>query len=150
MRNGLRIQYDRALYYIAEVAKLFVPFNLKSIKFGYHSVLKKLTVFINDEPVFEYDRENVIEDKYLEFLDKMDKDMNTGIKISGELFAQPDSDHRTKFVAMNLIKALQQDNQAVIAASCAYLSHRRPALVEVRVNDQDGGLVFDLVDEKIQ
>jgi len=113
-------------------------------------VLKKLTVFINDESVFEYDRENVIEDKQLEFLDKMDKDMNPGIKISGELLVQPGSEQRTKFVAMNLIKALQQDNQAVISASCAYLTHRRPALVEVRVNDQDGALVFDLVDEITQ
>lgn len=109
---------------------------------------KYLTVLINDQAVFEYDRENYLEDRQLEFLDKMDKDMDLGIKMSGELFEDPDAEHRTKFVAMNLIKALQQDDATKIAVSCAYLSTRRPGLIEVRASDQDGLVVIDMLDEE--
>ncbi len=108
---------------------------------------KYLTVVINDQPVFEYDREINLEDGQLEFLDKMDSDMNHGIKMSGELFEHPDMEHRTKFVVMNLIRALQQEDTTKISALCAYLTHRRPDVIEVRANDQGGSVVIDLVNE---
>ena len=107
---------------------------------------KTLTIFINDQSVFEYECENLLEDKQRAFLDKMDSDMGRGIKIHGELIANPDNDQRARFVAMNLIKALQQNNDAIIAASCAYLASRRPELIEIRANDGDAGVVIDLVD----
>lgn len=107
---------------------------------------KYLTIFINDQSVFEYECEKSIEDKQRAFLDKMDSDMGRGIKIHGVLIAEPDNDQRARFVAMNLIKALQQDNEAIIAASCAYLASRRPELLEIRANDGDAGVVIDLVD----
>ena len=107
---------------------------------------KYLTIFINDESVFEYECGQSLEDKQLAFLDKMDSDMGRGIKIQGELIANPDHEQRAKFIAMNLIKALQQDNEAVIASSCAYLVNRRPELTEIRANDGDRTVVIDLVD----
>ena len=109
---------------------------------------KYLTVYINDQPAFEYDRETSLEDAQLEFLDKMDAGMDRGIKMSGELFEKPDTEQRIKFVAMNLINALQQDDAAKIAVACAYLTNRRSRLIEVRANDQDGLVVIDLVDEQ--
>lgn len=107
---------------------------------------KYLTIFINDQLVFKYECEKNLEHKQLAFLDKMDSDMGCGIKIHGELIPKPDNEHRVKFVAMNLIKALQQDNEAIIVASCSYLVNRRPELIEVHANDRDGGVVIDLVD----
>lgn len=113
-----------------------------------HAVSKYLTIFINDQSVFEYDREISFEDKQLAFLDKMDSDMEHGIKIYGELIVKPDHEHRARFIAMNLIKALQQDNEASIAASCAYLVNRRPELIEIHATDGDGRVVIDLVDDE--
>ncbi|MFW2374735.1 MAG: hypothetical protein ACN4GM_16535 [Gammaproteobacteria bacterium] len=110
---------------------------------------KYLTLFINDQSVFEYERENSLEDKQRAFFDKMDSDMGRGIKIHGAFIAEPDNEHRAKFVAMNLIKALQQDNEAVIEASCAYLVNRRPELIEIRANDHDGAVLIDLVDGEV-
>lgn len=48
---------------------------------------------------------------------------------------------------MNLIKALQQNNDAVIAVSCAYLITRHPALNEVHANDHKDAISIELVNE---
>ena len=111
--------------------------------------MNKLTVLINNEIVFDYDRELTIEDHQLAFLDKMDSDMDNGIKIHGELLASPDSQQRATFVVMNLIKALQQDNDAVKTASCAYLVNRFPQLIEVHANDHDNTVKIDLIEQEI-
>ncbi len=110
-------------------------------------MLKPLTVYINDQPAYEHDRELSLDDSKLEFLDKMDTDMQRGIKIRGELITEPDNEQRVRFVAMNLIKALQQDNHAIISVSCAYLIHRRPELIEIHVHDRQGHVDIDFVDE---
>ena len=110
-------------------------------------LMKKLTLFINEEVVYEYNREITFEQQQLEFLDKMDKDMEKGIKIRGEFTIHPDLQQRTTFIVMNLIKALQQDNDAVIAASCAYLANRHPELIEVHANDHDDTIRIELVNE---
>lgn len=94
----------------------------------------------------EYDKETVLDAKQLEFLDRMDQDMERGIRIHGELIKNPDNEQRVRFVSMNLVKALQQDNHAIVIASCAYLSERRPALMEVHANDHEHGVKFDFVD----
>jgi len=110
--------------------------------------MNKLAVLINNEVVFEYDREISFADEQLSFLDKMDSDMDNGIKTHGELLANPDSQQRATFVVMNLIKALQQDNDAVKTSSCAYLVNRFPQLSEVHANDHDNTVKIDLIDEE--
>ena len=110
--------------------------------------MNKLAVLINNEIVFEFDRELSFADQQLAFLDKMDSDMDSGIKIHGELLANPDSQQRASFVVMNLIKALQQDNEAVITASCAYLVNRFPRLIEVHANDHGKSVKIELIDEE--
>ena len=109
--------------------------------------MKKLTIFANDQVAHECDKEIRFEEGQLAFLDKMDSDMNRGIKIQGKLITNPDSKQRATFVAMNLIKALQQDNQAIVHASCAYLINRLPKLVEVHANDQGSAVNIELVEE---
>jgi len=109
--------------------------------------MKILSIFINDQVVYEYDRDTVIEKEKLEFLDKMDADMEKGITIQGELISSPDQQQRARFVVLNLIKALQQENNAIISASCAYLANRHPALLEVHANDHDSGINIKFVDE---
>jgi len=102
-------------------------------------------VFINTEMVYEYDKKTVLEDLQLAFLDRMDTDMDKGIKIRGELLKQPDGNQRAIFVAMNLIRALQQDNEAAKTASCAYLVSRHPDLLEVHANDQASAVDIEFV-----
>ena len=102
--------------------------------------MNKITLFINDESVFDFDKDITLDEGQLSFLDRMDVDMDKGIKIHGELIVAPDAEQRASFVTMNLIKALQQDNDAVMSSSCAYLMHRFPAINEVHVNDDENRL----------
>lgn len=111
--------------------------------------MKTLTVFVNDQAVFEYDKETNFEEQKLEFLDKMDSDMDRGIKINGELISSPDHQQRARFVAMNLIKALQQDDQPIISASCAYLTNRQSELIEVHAKDQGNAVNIELIAEQL-
>lgn len=97
--------------------------------------MNKLTFFINKEVVYEYDKSTVTDEEQLTFLDKMDADMGVGIKIHGKLITSPDNEQRVRFVVMNLIKALQQENSAIITASFAYLVNRRLELDQIHVND---------------
>jgi len=109
--------------------------------------MKKLTVFINDENVYEFNRELSLIDEQLAFLEKMDSDMDNGIKVNGELLASPNKQQRATFVAMNLIKALQQENEAIITASCTYLINRFSELLEVHANDYGKTIKIELVEE---
>jgi hypothetical protein len=109
--------------------------------------MKKLIVFVNDQSVYEYAKDRDLDETQIEFLDKMDSDMRRGIKVHGELIASPDLKQRASFVAMNLIKALQQENAAIIAASTAYLMNRLPGLVEVRAKDAENGVTIEFVEE---
>ena len=112
--------------------------------------MNKLSIFVNQEIVFEYDRDNILDDQKQTFLDKMDSDMDRGIKIQGEMIIGADAQQRAKFVAMNLIKALQQENDAAIAVSCAYLSNRDPGLLEVHVNDHEDKVMIEFVNDVLQ
>ena len=105
----------------------------------------KLAIFVNDEPVFEYDRKIELDDQQLAFLDKMDNDMSQGFKIQGEMIVDSAPGQRAEFVAMNLIKALRQDNEASVMVCCAYLTQRNSELREVRVSDADKGVVVNFV-----
>lgn len=107
---------------------------------------ESLTVFINGQVVFEFDKGHELEEQQLAFLDKMDSDMSRGIKIQGELLAKPDNQQRATFISMNLIKAIQQDNDAVIFSSCAYLVNRNPALTEVHANDVENSIKIEFVE----
>ena len=106
----------------------------------------KLSVFINDEVVFDFDKEHALDEQQLSFLDQMDSDMGQGIKIKGELLTHPDKNQRATFVSMNLIKAIQQDNDAIKFASCAYLANRYPKLSEVHANDHDGSVKIEFIE----
>lgn len=109
--------------------------------------MKKLAVLVNGEIVFEFDRETSFEEQQLAYLNKMDSDMDGGIRVQGELLENPDSHQRASFIAMNLIKALQQGNEASIYASSAYLVKRLPALTEVHASDHGDTVKIELVEE---
>lgn len=108
--------------------------------------MKKLTIYANDEIIYEHDKDMFLEESQLAFLDKMDNDMSRGLKIRGELITDPDARQRALFVAMNLIKALQQENEAIVIASCSYLVNKMPSLVEIRADNKNGGLNIDLIE----
>ena len=77
--------------------------------------MKLITIFANNNIIYEHDRDKVLDERQIAFLGKMDGHMDRGIKIQGELITHPDIKQRTTFFAMNLLKALKQENNAIIA-----------------------------------
>ncbi|MDH5446496.1 MAG: hypothetical protein OEY52_13155 [Gammaproteobacteria bacterium] len=110
--------------------------------------MKTIKFIINDDVVFEHDKDTAIPEEKAEFLNKMDKDMGKGLKINGELISKPNQEERSRFIVLNLIKAFQQDNHAIISASCAYLMSRIPGLHEVRISHLPENIDIDFVIEQ--
>lgn len=91
----------------------------------------------------------MLADEQLAFLDNMDRSMDAGIKLYGEQIAEPDIKQCATFVAMNLLRALQQENGAIAYASGACLVNRCPSLTEVYAKDEGDKVIIELVEETL-
>jgi hypothetical protein len=109
--------------------------------------MNTLSLFVNEQLAFECDRSMLLDEKQLEFLDRMDSDMERGFKIQGELITHPDKKQKATFVTMNLLNALRQEDNAKIAVACAYLSNRLPHVVEVHARDAGDRIDIEFVEE---
>lgn len=107
-----------------------------------------LTVVINGEAVIEYDRRKPLAPRQQSFLDRMDRDMDSGIGLDSHPGTSPDQMVRARFVASSLLQALEDENDGVAAATCAYLAMRLPELKQVRADKRDGQMHVDLVFDK--
>ena len=90
-----------------------------------------LEISLDNLIVMEYDRHTRLPGKQREFLAKMDFDMDAGIELNGKHYADPDTLQRGKYVAINLVHAIQMNNRSMMNAMCAYLITRLPTLKQV-------------------
>ncbi|MDH5368518.1 MAG: hypothetical protein OEW99_00720 [Gammaproteobacteria bacterium] len=106
-----------------------------------------MVVLINGEALFEYDRTKTLAEKQRLYLDRMDQQMDDGITLGNEAVAKPDQQQRAQFVAFTLLNAIEQNNDAVIAAMSSYLAIRYLDLKQVKADiDQNSNKVmFDLI-----
>lgn len=104
-----------------------------------------LTVVINGEAVIEYDRRKPLDPRQQLFLDRMDRDMDSGVHLDGHLESSPDFLARARYIANSLIEALDVQNDGTAAATCAYLALRLPGLKQVRADKKDGQMHIDLI-----
>lgn len=96
-----------------------------------------LTLLIDNQAVYQVDRNTRLPGRQRDFLDKMDEDMDQGIQLGEEQIANPDSMQRARYVAQHLIQAYQDDNQPLMTATSAYLINRLPSLNTIRVELHD-------------
>ena len=106
-----------------------------------------MVVLVNGEALFEYDRTKPITEKQQQYLDRMDQQMDEGIQLGNETIIKPDQQQRAQYVALTLLTAIEQDNEALIAAMNSYLADRFPDLKQVKADtDQNSRKVmFDLI-----
>ncbi len=105
----------------------------------------KLVIVVNGQSMIEYDRNTRLPGHQRQFLDKMDSDMGTGVSINGERIEQPDLKVRAQYIAMHLVQSILKDDDAMIAATCAYLATRIPDLKQVQAVEQGDNISFDLI-----
>ena len=106
---------------------------------------EKLLIERNGSIVLEYDRNIRLPGHQRQFLDKMDQDMSGGIKLAGQTITEPNAIQRAQFVAIQLVNALQRDEEGMIAATCAYLANRFPEMRKVVAMEQGDNVSLDLV-----
>jgi hypothetical protein len=104
-----------------------------------------LVVVVNGEAQVEYHRGRALAQKQRACLDGMDAQMAGGVQLGGEQVDSPDTLQKAQCVAIQLIEALKNGNDAMIAAGCAYLATRLPSLSQVRASLVDGGFSAELV-----
>lgn len=104
-----------------------------------------LIVYLNGQSVIEYDRAVRLPGHQRQYLDKMDHDMDSGIEMNGQSVTAPDLQQRAQYIAMHLIQAINHDNEAMIAAMCAYLATRLPDLKSIKAQEQGAHYSIDLV-----
>lgn len=102
-------------------------------------------VLLNGIAQLEYDRDKLLPEHQLAYLDKMDAKMDSGILIGNETVSNPDLNQRTRFAAANLVHALQTQDESMAAAMCSYLAIRLPELTQVRIEDSDGSVSIEFV-----
>jgi len=106
-----------------------------------------MVVLLNGEAMFEYDRTRALPENQRQYLDRMDQQMDAGITLGNENIVNPDQQQRAQFVAFTLVSAIQEDNEAVIAAMNSYLAVRYPDLKQVKADTDEGSkkVMFDLI-----
>ncbi|WP_455365235.1 hypothetical protein [Kaarinaea lacus] len=106
---------------------------------------KIFAVIFNGTPELEYDRSKPLSERQHQFLEKMDQELSTQIVIGDRLIKNPGIEEKAQFVTINLVDALKTSNDSVAAAMCSYLAVRVPDLKQVKVNEDNGQLLIDLV-----
>lgn len=104
-----------------------------------------LIAVVDGEPVIEYDRDKVLPENQLEYLNKMDEKMEMGIPSGqGNIFA-PDQEQKAYFIADQLMAAIKSEDEQLIAASMAYLAVRLPDLKQVSSKEKEGDTQISLI-----
>lgn len=106
---------------------------------------QQLAVTLNGDHVLLYDRSQALPEHQQEYIYKMERDMDRGIRLDGTLVVNPDPLQRAQFVAGHLVLALKQNRDAHAAAACSYLAVRIPSLKQVRADDTPAGTKIELV-----
>jgi hypothetical protein len=108
-------------------------------------VSERIVVSVNGESMVEYDRRKPLSEKQVEFLQRMDRDMDEGIHIGDEFIAEPQPGDRARFVAMSLAQAILSENEPLVAAMTGFLAARLPDLKQVRITRKEDEVSVDLV-----
>ena len=96
---------------------------------------KPLILFLNQENVYEYDRNQRLPGKQREFLDFMDQDMAQGIELQGSHYQHPGIEQKLAYVAARLVHAYHDKNHELLKATSAYLALRAPELSHLLVEE---------------
>jgi len=109
----------------------------------------KLVVLIDGQPMIEYDRSVRLPGHQRQFLDKMDLDMDQGISLAGLEIDEPETKQRAQYIAMHLVMAVLDANDAKISAMCAWLATRLPELKQLKAITRNEEIELELVFDQV-
>ena len=98
---------------------------------------EKVGFLMDDQEVLTYDRSQSLPDEQRAYIDNMDKKMDEGVVLAGQDIYKPDLQQRTQFVALNLVNALQQEDDQMAIILFSYLVNRMPDLKQAKAKIQE-------------
>jgi len=98
---------------------------------------EKVGFLMDDQEVLTYDRSKALPDEQRTYIDDMDKKMAQGFVLSGQNITNPDLQQKTQFVALNLVTALQQEDDQMAIILFTYLVNRLPDLKQAKAKIQE-------------
>jgi len=102
--------------------------------------MSKLSILLDDQVQFEYDRDFPPDQTQVDFLNNMDKGMDaSGIIIDQEKIQAPTQEQKLEFVATNLFNALGAKSGSMIGSMTTYLAIKSPKLKQVLFFQQEDG-----------
>jgi hypothetical protein len=104
-----------------------------------------MAVLLDGIAQLEYDRDRPLPAHQAAYLDRMDEKMSQGILVGEAVIESPDLDQRARFVAGNLVHALNTGDEALAGAMCTWLAVRLPELKQVRIRTDSGEVAIEFV-----
>ncbi len=102
---------------------------------------EKVSFLLEGQEVLTYDRSIALTDQQKNYLEDMDKTLEEGFMLAGQKVEQPDLEQKTQFVALNLVQALQKEDDKTAIILFSYLVDRMPELkqAKARVKESESG-----------
>ena len=108
-----------------------------------------LVVVLNSNKVIEYRRDRALTERQTRDLENTEIKMQSGIQVGNEFIDDPSEQDKAIFMANQLVLALENNHEPVIAISCAYLATRYPDLLQVRAVLENGSYSIQLINDEI-
>ncbi len=106
---------------------------------------EQLAIYRNGVLAHEFDKRAALERMQFAYVQRMDADMDRGIRLNGEQIRSPDQAQRNRFVIGQLLNALGINDSRSIVMLCRYLAQHMPDLDIIRIADDGDESHVDLV-----
>jgi len=102
-------------------------------------------LLINDDEVFQYDKNIELPESQRNYLHLMDSKMNGGINLDGNAVNNPSQLEKAQFVIFNLLSYLDKNEEQESLAMFSYIVHYLDELKQVKVQGKTGNYKIEFV-----
>ncbi len=107
-----------------------------------------LVVVLNSNKAIEYHRDRPLTEKQVEDLDLADVKLQSGIQLGEQFIKHPTDSDKALFMSHQLVVALENNRESIIALSCAYIATRYPDIQQIRASTSDGQVSIQLINDE--
>ena len=105
-------------------------------------------VSLNSNKVLEYHRDRQLNTRQMDDLNLVEAKLQQGIHIEGKYIQSASAQEKAVFMANQLAIALDEDNDSLLAVSCAYLATRYPMLKQLKITTTKDKRSIELINDK--
>ncbi len=107
-----------------------------------------LVVVLNSNKAIEYHRDRPLTEKQVKDLELADVKLQSGIQLGDQFIKHPTDSDKALFMSHQLVVALENNRESIIALSCAYIATRYPDIQQIRASTIDGQVSIQLINDE--